>query len=1243
MLDMAGLQKLQDAFALVQKCIYEYEGTINKFLVDDKGSTVIAAFGLPPVTHENDPVRGILASLAICAALGKLDLKASVGITTGTALCGVVGHQGNRREYTVLGDIVNLSARLMQKAKSEKGGVITDEATKLFTQDVLHFEERPEIMVKGKNDSIKIHRPYPRMSILMEFHLSRQAPITNGPGTSSSTIPRAAPMRNVMENMHRIQVRDAQRRLSTRFAQQSLSMNAAVESSCFAKIRDDLLEHCSQLNTFSPGGAFVVEGDIGVGKTFLLRTALGGPEVGSYNVVQGTACPFSSDKPYAVWAEILTKCALEQLVPSKTSSSTIDNEATSTTFGSAKRVDQMPTNSSSEMQRRRQVARFMRSKIREGATPNTTLVRYASLLNPILETNFDDFLDADDSLDSQRSRSGRSISLLGDNNRSDSTGRRSEVQRGSNQDEENQSVPEFVYPSATSPGKMLKVKEEEIAAWFLDLLEMDLAQKEDARASMMGLSPSDSKYLRTRCESEWKPADLDLSGILLLCALFAISRDKSTIFCLDNAMYMDEKSWILTAIIVKYFTNCMVVMGTRPPSLVQNENTESSSFRKQLRALKKMNSTVCHVLDPLCAQDVEALASRILEVPTIPKELADVFVSRSQGNPLFLQEIIADMRRQQAVRGWNGLLCGVKDHTNGFDKLQIRVDVKRRTCQLQVQEPWGDKSSANCCFYCHGKLSTFKDKHRCKCCGYVFCSACTPKACRRYDRVNVLWLCVHHANAVAIIHRKLPGGSGDAVRHCCSCYTISSTRRASADRSIAAAAAALSGGLGGGVPMRHKSRMRSIFQSNEPPNAYTPALKNRVALRPPRTIKSVLTTMLDQLTVSQRTLLKTASVVGAVFEEELLRNAYPIVAHLPRFEEDLDELERLGLIRRIDTFIGGVPACKSPNATTDAGAKVHPCPTNPSVKVKFEFSHGFMQDVLRSQMLCSQLDKLNGRIADVREAQQKELRHKFFAKANDSLSRPFPLTIATEELSTGRANEVGSAASSILQEVRRALTPTRRGSRSSPARERSRAAESVARSSSHSSLERTSGSTTNVLESSSQLMPIRSNSATLPAPVPIAVKAPGGAATFLRLKTGGVYVKKRSSVFAHLKFKGLTNARLWKKRFAVLQSARLLLQYDEGDGAAPSRPGASLFLKGAKVSACDPEVVSKVNCFQLEVDEWTKGKYLKTERRVFIVGVQSDEEVEDWVYMIRYAIEALETQQNDGQQLAVRGSNGIRA
>jgi class 3 adenylate cyclase len=53
-------------------------------------------------------------------------LTASVGVTTGVVFCGVVGAT-MRKEYTVLGDTVNLSARLMQYACANGGGVVCDQ------------------------------------------------------------------------------------------------------------------------------------------------------------------------------------------------------------------------------------------------------------------------------------------------------------------------------------------------------------------------------------------------------------------------------------------------------------------------------------------------------------------------------------------------------------------------------------------------------------------------------------------------------------------------------------------------------------------------------------------------------------------------------------------------------------------------------------------------------------------------------------------------------------------------------------------------------------------------------------------------------------------------------------------------------------------------------------------------------------------------------------------------------------
>src|SRR5262249_30505771 len=138
--------------------VYRYEGSLNKFLMDDKGSTLLAIFGLPPVAHEDDSTRAVLASMTICLKLGELGLQPSIGVTTGTAFCGLVGGRV-RREYSVLGDSVNLSARLMQYATKNGKGIICDSATSYSAQNFVSFDELDAIIVKGKTKPTKIFRP----------------------------------------------------------------------------------------------------------------------------------------------------------------------------------------------------------------------------------------------------------------------------------------------------------------------------------------------------------------------------------------------------------------------------------------------------------------------------------------------------------------------------------------------------------------------------------------------------------------------------------------------------------------------------------------------------------------------------------------------------------------------------------------------------------------------------------------------------------------------------------------------------------------------------------------------------------------------------------------------------------------------------------------------------------------------------------------------------------------------------
>lgn len=155
-----GIDLLHEYFVRVQTAVMDYEGSINKFLMDDKGSTVIAVFGLPPISHENDATRGVLASLAISTFLQEMGAEPAVGIATGIAFCGVVGHPGGRREYTVLGDIVNLSARLMQRAGEKQEGVLCDRETYYQAQEHLEFNFLKPIQVKGKAKKVDVWQPH---------------------------------------------------------------------------------------------------------------------------------------------------------------------------------------------------------------------------------------------------------------------------------------------------------------------------------------------------------------------------------------------------------------------------------------------------------------------------------------------------------------------------------------------------------------------------------------------------------------------------------------------------------------------------------------------------------------------------------------------------------------------------------------------------------------------------------------------------------------------------------------------------------------------------------------------------------------------------------------------------------------------------------------------------------------------------------------------------------------------------
>ena len=106
---------IQKLFVSMQKTIAEASGFLRQFLVDDKGMVSIISFGVPTASFHNNAYRAVRTAVEISNIFEKSKMQVSFGITTGTAYCGIIGAI-SRREYTIIGDCINLSARFMGKA-----------------------------------------------------------------------------------------------------------------------------------------------------------------------------------------------------------------------------------------------------------------------------------------------------------------------------------------------------------------------------------------------------------------------------------------------------------------------------------------------------------------------------------------------------------------------------------------------------------------------------------------------------------------------------------------------------------------------------------------------------------------------------------------------------------------------------------------------------------------------------------------------------------------------------------------------------------------------------------------------------------------------------------------------------------------------------------------------------------------------------------------------------------------------
>ena len=139
-----------------------HQGTLDKYI----GDAVMAFWGAP-VAFADHASRAVATSLLMQASAARLNedfmqrgwpaLKIGIGINTGAMHVGDMGSK-IRRAYTVMGDAVNLGARLEGITKVYGVGIAVGAATRAQAPDFV-YRELDLVRVKGKNEPVAIFEP----------------------------------------------------------------------------------------------------------------------------------------------------------------------------------------------------------------------------------------------------------------------------------------------------------------------------------------------------------------------------------------------------------------------------------------------------------------------------------------------------------------------------------------------------------------------------------------------------------------------------------------------------------------------------------------------------------------------------------------------------------------------------------------------------------------------------------------------------------------------------------------------------------------------------------------------------------------------------------------------------------------------------------------------------------------------------------------------------------------------------
>jgi adenylate cyclase len=151
---------LNEFYTLMIETTFKHDGTLDKFL----GDAVMAVFGAP-IAHPDHAKRAVRTAIDMRngiaelnerrVAQGKVPIGIGVGLSLGEVVAGTVGTE-DRMEYTVIGDSVNLAARLVDNARPA-GRILISQSTYDAVRDFVDVKELGPLKVKGKEEEVEVY------------------------------------------------------------------------------------------------------------------------------------------------------------------------------------------------------------------------------------------------------------------------------------------------------------------------------------------------------------------------------------------------------------------------------------------------------------------------------------------------------------------------------------------------------------------------------------------------------------------------------------------------------------------------------------------------------------------------------------------------------------------------------------------------------------------------------------------------------------------------------------------------------------------------------------------------------------------------------------------------------------------------------------------------------------------------------------------------------------------------------